>query len=94
MGTGDLTQSEFLLFFYHLSLLTYCRSGKSHLARHREKGKKTNQTEEEVGRQHQGMGKPGVCQVPEGSGDQRRMEKTGCEVTCGAATTLAVFPVV
>ena len=33
-------------------------------------GKKTRQTEEEVGRQHQGMDRPGVRQVPEGSGDQ------------------------
>ena len=32
-------------------------------------GKKTRQTEEEVGRQHQGMGRPGVRQVPEGSGE-------------------------
>ena len=34
------------------------------------KGKKTRQTEEEVGRQHHGMDRPGVCQVPEGSGEQ------------------------
>ena len=27
-------------------------------------------TEEEVGRQHQGMDRPGVRQVPEGSGEQ------------------------
>ena len=27
-------------------------------------------------------------------GEQRKMEETGSEVTCGAATTLAVFPVV
>ena len=48
------------------------------------------QTEEEVGRQHQGMDKPGVRQVPEGSGEQRKMEETGSEVICGAPTTLAV----
>ena len=29
-------------------------------------GKKTRQTEEEVGSQHQEMYRPGVCQVPEG----------------------------
>ena len=31
---------------------------KNHLARHSERGKKTRQTEEEVGRQHQGMDRP------------------------------------
>ena len=41
-------------------------------------------------RQHQGMGRPGVRQVPEGSGEQGKMEKTGCEIICGAPTTLAV----
>ena len=48
------------------------------------------QTEEEVGRQHQGMDKPGVRQVPEGSGEQGKMEVTGCEIICGAPTTLTV----
>ena len=43
------------------------RSGKNHLARHSERGKKTRQTEEEVGRLPQGMDMPGVRQVPEGS---------------------------
>ena len=46
-------------------------------------GEKTSQTEEEVGRQHQGMDSPGVRQVPEGSGEQRKMEETGCEIICG-----------
>ena len=32
--------------------------------------KKTRQTEEEAGRQHQGIDRPGVWQVPEGSGEQ------------------------
>ena len=31
----------------------------------------------------------GVRQVPEGSGEQGKMEDTGREVTCGAPTTLA-----
>ena len=53
-------------------------------------GKKTRQTEEEVGRQHQRMDRPGVWQVPEGSGEQGKMEETGCEIICGAPTTLAV----
>ena len=45
-----------------------------------ERGKKTRQTEEEMGRQHQGMDKPGVRQVQEGSGGQGKMEKNGCEI--------------
>ena len=40
---------------------------KKHLARGSERGKKTRKTEEAVGRQHQGMDRPGVRQVPEGS---------------------------
>ena len=43
-----------------------------------------------MGRQHQGMDKPGVCQVPEGSGEQEKMEETGCEIICGAQTPLMV----
>ena len=42
------------------SCLPFIRSGQSHLARHSERGKKTRQTEEEVGRQDQEMGRPGV----------------------------------
>ena len=57
---------------------------ENHLPRHSEKGKKTGQIEEEVGRQHQGMDRPGVRQVPEGNGEQRRMEETDCEIICGA----------
>ena len=41
-----------------------------------ERGKKTRQTEEEVGRQHQVMDRPRVRQVPEGSGEQGKMEET------------------
>ena len=53
-------------------------------------GKKTRQTEEEVGRQHQGMDRPGVRQVTDGSGEQGKMEKTGCKIICGVPTTLVV----
>ena len=72
------------------SCFLFIRSGQNHLVRHSERGKKTSQTEEEVGRQHQGMDGPGVRQVPEGSGEQEKMEKTGCKIICGAPTTLAV----
>ena len=47
-------------------------------------------TKEEVGRQHPGMDRPGVRQVPEGSREQGKMEKTGCKIICGAPATLAV----
>ena len=67
------------------SCLPFIRSGQNHFVRHSERGKKTRQTEEEVG-----MDRPGVCQVPEGSGEQGKMEKTGCKIICGAQTTLAV----
>ena len=72
------------------SCLPFIRSDQNHLARHSERGKKTRQTEEEVGRQHQGMDRPGVRQVPEGGGEQGKMEETGCEIICGVQTTLAV----
>ena len=36
------------------------------------------------------MDRPGVRQVTEDSGEQGKMEETGCEIICGAPTTLAV----
>ena len=59
--------------------LPFIRSRQNHLARRSERGKKTRQREEEVGRQHQGMDRPGVHQVPEDSGEQLKMEATGCK---------------
>ena len=50
----------------------------------------TRRTKEGVRRQHWGMDRPGVRQVPEGSGELGKMEKTGCKIICGAPTTLAV----
>ena len=52
--------------------------------------RRQRQTEEEVGKQHQGMDSPGVRQVPEGSAEQGKMEETGCETICGVLTTLVV----
>ena len=72
------------------SCFPFIKSGQKHLARHSERGKKTRWTKEEVGRQHQGMDRPGVWQVQEGRGEQGKMEKTGCKIICGAPTTLAV----
>ena len=73
-------------------ILLVVRNGvvKNQFARHSERGKKTRRTKEEVGRQHQGMDRLGVRQVPEGSGEQGKLEKTGCKIICGAPTTLAV----
>ena len=53
-------------------------------------GGETRQTKEEVGGQRQEMDTPGVRQVPEGNGEQRKMEEASCEIICGAPTTLAV----
>ena len=45
------------------SCLPFIRSGQNHRARYSERGKKTRQTEEEVGRQHQGVDRPGVAKI-------------------------------
>ena len=53
------------------------------------RGKKTRQTEEEVGRQRQGMDRPGVRQVLEGSGEEGKWRKLAAK-SSGAPTSLAV----
>ena len=63
----------------HEDLLTIVKRRKLLLYRHTSRASKTilqgilkggrKQTEEEVGRQHQGMDRPGICQVQEGSGE-------------------------
>ena len=58
------------------SFLPYIRSSYIHLASHSERGEKTRQTEEVVGRQHQGMDGPAVRQVPGGNREQGEMEGT------------------
>ena len=72
------------------SRLTFIRSGQNYLARHSERGKKMRQTDEEMGRHRKGMDRPGVRQVPEGSGEQGKMEKTGRKIMRGVPTTLAI----
>ena len=57
------------------SCFPFIRSGQNHLERHSVRGKKIGGTKEKVGRQHRGMDRPGVRQVPEGSGEQGKMEK-------------------
>ena len=70
--------------------LMFIRSSHNHLVRYSVRGKNTTWTEEEVGRQHQGMVRPRCSQVQEGSGEQRDMEETGCEIICGVPRTLVV----
>ena len=78
----------------HKDLLTIVKRRKlqwyGHVSRSSGLAKITRQTKEEVGRQHQGMDRPGVRQVPEGSEEQEKTEETGCKIICGAPTTLAV----
>ena len=66
--------------------------GKEHLQREQRVDLSgiDRQAEKEVGRQSLGMDRPGVHKVPEGSGEQRKMEETGREVISGAQTTPAV----
>ena len=77
------------LQWYGHVCLRFIKSDQHHLANHSVWGKKTRQTEE-VGRRPQGMDRPEVRKVPEHSGEQRKMEETGCEIICGAPTTLTV----
>ena len=63
--------------------------GQNYLARHSERGKKTRRTEEEVGRQYQGMNRSN-SPSPRGQWIIEKMEETGCKIICGAPTTLAV----
>ena len=53
------------------------------------KGGRRQGRQREVEKQHQGMDRPRVRQVPEGSGEQGKMEETGRKIICGAPTTLA-----
>ena len=72
------------------SFIPFIRSSQIHLARHSERGKKTRQAEGEVGRQHQRMDRPGAPPSLRGQWRPGKMEETGCEINCGAPTTLAV----
>ena len=72
------------------SCFPFIRSSQNHFARHSERGQKTRRTKEEVGRQHQGMDRPGVRQASEGSGEQGKMEKASCKIIRDAPKTLAV----
>ena len=84
----------FLLFFFKWrssqTRLDLRFKKKKNLAKHSKMGKKTRQAEEEVWRQHQGIDRPLVHQVPGGSGEHGKMEETGYKVICGSPMTLAV----
>ena len=73
-----------------MDMSPFIRSGQNRLARPSERGKKTRQIEKEAGKHHQGMDRPGVRQVSEGSGEQGDIEENGCKIICGAPTTLVV----
>ena len=64
-------QPTVLHFRWQHVCLTFIRSGQHRLARHSEREKKTRHTEEEVGRQHQGMDRSGFAK------SQRAVENRG-----------------
>ena len=72
------------------SCFLFIRSGQNHLARYSERGKKTRQTQEEVGRQHQEWTGLEFAKSWRAVQNRGKMEETGCEKICGAPTTLAV----
>ena len=69
------------------SCFPFIRSGQNHLARHSEGGRRQGRQRK---RWEDNIGEYSGCQVPEGSGKQGKVEETGCEIVCGAPTTLAV----
>ena len=70
--------------------LPFIRCGQNHLARYGERGKKTRQTEEEVGRQIREWTGLEFAKSQRAVENREKLEETGCEVICGAPTTLAV----
>ena len=69
------------------SCFPFIRSGQNQLARHSERGEEDKADKGRGGKTTSGNG---VRQIPKGSGEQGKMEKTGCKIICGAPTTLAV----
>ena len=70
------------------SCFPFIRSGQNHLARHNERGKKTRQTEQDVGRQRNE--KAWSASSPREQWRTGEMKETCCEVICGAPVTQAV----
>ena len=71
------------------SCFPFIRSGQNHLARYSKRGKKTRQTEEEVEDNIREWKDLEVVKSQRAV-ENGKMEKTGCEIICGAPTTLAV----
>ena len=70
----------------------FCKAqlGGGEREREREREREDEADGERGGKATSGNDRPGVRQVQEGSGKKGKMEETGCEVICGAPTTLAV----
>ena len=81
-GHDKETQTEVIW-----TCLPSIRSGQNYLEGTMIERENTRQTEKEVGRQHQGMDRPGVWKVPEGSRQQAKTEETGCKVISGVPMT-------
>ena len=80
-------EMETQMVWPHLNILWH---GEDNSARDSERSKKERKTEEEMGRQHQGMDRNWVWRFHESSGRQGRMEKYCCNIICGAPTTSKV----
>ena len=82
-AVGDhckLTQTE---------VVRTCRLAKTILQGTVKGGRRQGRQEKRWG-DNQGIDRPGVRHVPEGCGEERKMEETGCEIICSEPTTLAV----
>ena len=69
-----------------LTCLPFIRSGKNHLARHCERGEEDKADKGTTSENGQAWS----SQVPEGSGEQGKMEEADCRVKCKAPTIPAV----
>ena len=72
------------------SCLLLIRSGQNHLGRHNERGKKTRQTAEEVGRQHREWTGLEFTKSQRAVENREKWRKLIAKIICGAPTTLAV----
>ena len=63
--------------------LPFIGSGQNHLARHSKRRKKTRQTEEEVGRQQQGMDRPEFAKSQRAVENRERWRKLVAKTSVG-----------
>ena len=66
------------------------RSSRNHLARHSERGEEDKEDRGRGGKTTSENGQAWTSASPRGQWKTGKMEETGCEVICGAPTTLAV----